>query len=203
MKFIKWKILIKTSLVCLIPILLGIILWNKLPETIATHFDINNTPDNFTSKGFTVFGIPLFMVFMQIICCITNDINENKHGERKKIEYVTKWIIPIMSIILQSAIFGYALNLQIDMRRIAVFMVSVMLLVTGNYLPKLDYVKNHNLDTEKARKINRFIGFESVIMGILGIITLFLPPISSVIWLILLIPFGIISAIYGITVSKK
>ena len=40
MKFFKWKIFIITSIVCLLPILLGISLWSKLPDTMAIHFDI-------------------------------------------------------------------------------------------------------------------------------------------------------------------
>ena len=203
MKCIKWKILIKTCLICLLPILLGIIIWDKLPETIAIHFDINNTPDNFASKGFAVYALPFLMMLIQIINCITIDISSHKHRETKKIEHVTKWILPIISIILQSVILGYAIGLQLDIRRIAVIIVSILFIITGNYLPKLDYVKNYKLDTEKARKINRFVGFETVIMGLLGIVTIFLPAIVSVIWLILLIPYTIISAIYGIIISKK
>ena len=44
---IKWKWLIVTALACLLPILLGLALWDRLPDTMAIHFDINNTPDNF------------------------------------------------------------------------------------------------------------------------------------------------------------
>lgn len=198
MKFIKWKILIITCLVCLLPILLGVALWNKLPDTMAIHFNMENVPDNFAPKAFVVFGMPLFMVLLQIYCCLINDINAKKYGVRKKFETVTKWIIPAMSVILQAVTLGYSLNLVTDIRRICVLIVGVIFLVIGNYLPKLDYIKNYSVDTEKARKINRFIGFETVIMGILSIITIFLPPIASVIWLFLLIPYAVIAIIYGI-----
>ena len=99
MKFIKWKSLIITCIVCLLPILLGIALWNYLPDSMAIHFNFYNKPDNFASKGFTVFGLPIFMAVLQIYCCVINDINAHKHGERKKFERATKWIIPIMAII--------------------------------------------------------------------------------------------------------
>ncbi len=203
MKKIKWKILIITSLVCLSPILLGIVLWDKLPESMAIHFDINNNPDNFASKEFTVFGIPLLMAVFQVICCITNDLNAYKHGEGKKIEIATKWTIPVITVILQIATFGYGLGWDIDIRRVAVFVVGVIFLVTGNYLPKLDYIKNYDLDTDKARKINRFIGIETVVMGALFLISIFLPPVVSLVCVILLIPYVIISIIYGITVRRK
>ena len=81
--------------------------------------------------------------------------------------------------------------------------VGIIFLIIGNYLPKFDYVKNYSLDTEKARKINRFIGFETVIMGILMLITIFLPPIATAIWLFLLIPNAVISVIYGIKIGRN
>ena len=203
MKFIKWKTLFVTCFVCLLPILLGVALWDKLPETMAIHFDINNNPDNFASKGFVVFGFPIFMVPLQIFCCFVNDINAHKHGDRKKFEMVTKWIIPVMSIVLQVITLGYGLGWNIDIRKAVVLIVGGIFLVTGNFLPKFDYIKNYDLSTEKARKINRFIGFETVIMGLLFIISIFLPPISSIVCLILLIPYAIIAVVYGIKVGRK
>ena len=82
-------------------------------------------------------------------------------------------------------------------------MVGCIFLVIGNYLPKFDYIKNYNLSTEKARKINRFIGFETVIMGILFVISAFLPPLVTVVCLGLLIPYAVVALIYGIREGRK
>ncbi len=203
MKFFKWKIWLVTSLLCIAPIILGILLWDKLPDVMAIHFDINNQPDGFASKEFTVFGMPLLMVVLQTICCIINDTNAARHGERKKFEMITKWIIPIMSAILYVVTLGYSLGWNMDIRQIVYVIVGCVFLVTGNYLPKLDYVKNYNVDTEKARKINRFIGFTTVIMGVLMLASIFLPPTASVVVLLLLIPYAVLNILYGIYVGKK
>lgn len=203
MKFIKWKSLIITCLVCLLPILLGLYLWNDLPESIAIHFNLNNEADNFASKEFAVFGLPCLMVLLQTFCCIINDINAHKHGNRAKFETVTKWIIPVMSVLLQIITLGYSLGWNIDIRKSVAIIIGVMFLLIGNYLPKFDYIKNYNLESEKARKINRFIGYETVFMGILMLLTIFLPPIATAVWLVLLIPYAVISVIYGIKVGRK
>ena len=179
MKFIKKNILIVTCAVCLLPVLLGLALWERLPEQIAIHFDINNNPDNFGSKAFVVFGLPVLMVILQIVCCIINDVNAQKHGERKKFEMANKWIIPVMSIILQTVTFMYSLGYELDIRKIVAFIVGGVFLVIGNYLPKLDYIKNYDVDTEKARKINRFLGYETIVMGLLFLISIFLPPYAG------------------------
>lgn len=203
MKFIKWKSLIITCIVCLLPILLGVILWDNLPDSMAIHFNINNEPDNFASKGFVVFALPILMALLQIICCIINDINAHKHGERKKFEIATKWIIPPMSVILQIVTLGYGIGWNIDIRRIVALIVGIIFLIIGNYLPKFDYIKNYNEDTEKAKKVNRFIAVEAVVMGILSLASMFLPPIATVVWIFLLIPYATISIVYGVKVARK
>ena len=203
MKFIKWKSLILTCSVCLAMIIPGLVFWNRLPESMAIHFDINNVADNFAHKGFVVFGMPLLMVGLQTFCCFVNDINSHKHGERKKLENVTKWIIPVMTVILQTVTIGYSLGWNLDIRRVAIVIVSGIFIVTGNYLPKLDYIKNYDIDTEKARKINRFTGYASVVMGLLFFITIFMPPIASVVALLAMVPYTLGCIIYAILICRK
>ena len=203
MKFFKWKIFIVTGLVCLLPILLGIALWNKLPETMAVHFNIYGVADNFSSKGFVVFALPVLMLMLQAFCCFINDINSYRHGERKKLEAVTKWIIPCLTIVLQIITLGYGLGWDLNIRKLVAFIVGAVFLVLGNYMPKFDRVKNHNTNTETARKINRFIGYETVIMGLLFLISIFLPPVSTVVCLVLLIPYTVVGTVYGIIKARK
>ena len=60
--------IILTSIIILLPILIGLYLWPQLPDQIATHFDANNQPNGYSSKEFTVFGLPLFMLFVHLMC---------------------------------------------------------------------------------------------------------------------------------------
>lgn len=203
MKFFKWNAFVITSIICLLPILLGISLWNKLPDVMAIHFNMYGEADNFASKGFVVFGLPLLMVALQAFCCFINDINAYKHGERKKFETVTKGIIPCLTIVLQMVTFGYGLGWNLDIRKVVSFIVGVLFLVIGNYLPKFDRVKNFDINTEKARKINRFIGYETVVMGLLFFASIFLPPVYSVVCIFLLIPYAVIGVVFGVVMGRK
>ena len=203
MKIFKWKIFAITGAVCLSPILLGLALWHRLPDTMAIHFNIYGVADNFAAKPFVVFGIPLLMVLLQAFCCLINDINAYKYGERKKFELVTKWIIPCLTIALQVVTLGYGIGWKLDIRRIVSVIVGVIFLVIGNYLPKFDHIKHFDVDTQKTRKINRFIGYESVVMGLLFFTSTLLPPVSAVICVCLLIPYAIVSIIYAIVIGRK
>ena len=198
MKFFKWKIFIITSIVCLAPVLFGVLLWNNLPDTMAVHFNFYGEADGFASKSFVVFGLPLMMVVLQAFCCMINDINSKKFGDSAKLETVTKWIIPLLTVALQIITLGYSLGWNIDIRKSVTLIVGIMFIVLGVNLQKYDRVKNFKVDSEKARKINKFVGYGMVIMGVLFLISIFLPPIFSVACLLLLIPCTITSIVYSI-----
>jgi hypothetical protein len=203
MKFFKWKDFLVTGLVCLLPILLGLSLWEKLPDVMAIHFNVYGEADNYASKAFVVFGLPVIMVLVQWFNCFVNDINSYKHGAKIKLETVTKWIIPILTVVLQIITLCYSLGWNIDIRKAVSFIVGIIFVLIGNYLPKFDYVKNYNLETHKARKINRFIGYETVIMGILFFISILLPPVSTVVCLVLLVPYSLTAIFYSIKTARK
>ena len=203
MRFFKLKFFIVTAIVCLLPVLIGISLWGKLPDTMAIHFNMYGEPDGFASKAFVVFALPLLMVILQAVCCVINDINAYKHGDRVKFVTVTKWIIPLLTVALQIITFGYGLGLNFDVRKSVAVIVAIIFLVIGNYIPKFDYIKNYDISSEKARRINRFIGYETVIMSLLFFISIFLPPVATVVCIWLLIPYAVIGAVYGIAVGRK
>ena len=52
------KTLILTTLVCLIPVIVGVIFYNQLPEQMATHWGFSGEPNGYSSKAFAVFGLP-------------------------------------------------------------------------------------------------------------------------------------------------
>ena len=132
MKFFKRRIFLITAGVCLLPILLGAVLWNRLPGTIAIHFDIYGNPDNYAPKWLVVFGLPFIMAALQWVCCFAADMDARKHGSVKK-AFIMKWIIPCLTVALQIITLGYALEWNIDVRRAVAFIAGAVLIVTGNY----------------------------------------------------------------------
>ena len=53
MKKYKTTIII-TTLITLLPIVIGLFLWNKLPDTLATHWGSDGTANGWSSKTFSV-----------------------------------------------------------------------------------------------------------------------------------------------------
>ena len=66
------KTLILTSIVTLIPVVIGLLLWNRLPEQIPSHWDINGNIDAWSSKGFAVFAIPALLLVLHWVCVIAS-----------------------------------------------------------------------------------------------------------------------------------
>ena len=58
------KTTLLTSLICLLPILVGAILYSRLPETVATHWNMQGEPDGWSSRPFAVFGLPGILLAM-------------------------------------------------------------------------------------------------------------------------------------------
>ena len=65
----KWKIII-SSIITLLPILFGIIVWDKLPEQMAIHWGVGGNPDHFVSAALAVFALPVFLFIMNWVCIL-------------------------------------------------------------------------------------------------------------------------------------
>ena len=50
-----------------LPIVIGLFLWNKLPDTLATHWGSDGTANGWSSKTFSVFGMPLILTAIHVL----------------------------------------------------------------------------------------------------------------------------------------
>ena len=202
MKNINWKILIITSIVCLLPILLGIIFYQQLPEQMPVHFNINNEPDNYASKNFALFGIPIILTVLQIFCCVIADWKENKETQRPRFITIIKWFIPILSIVVSTILIEIPLGSTVDVRKSICFVIGILFILTGNYLPKMSYEmakgKIHPMpkDEKTYRKMIRMFGYTFVISGIALLVSILFPLIFTATVIIVLVVTILIEGMY-------
>lgn len=78
-------IIIITSVIILLPAVAGMILWNRLPDSMAIHFDISGTPDNWCHKARVIFGLPLFMLAAQWFCVFMTSRDPKHENTGRKI----------------------------------------------------------------------------------------------------------------------
>ena len=203
-KKIDWKILIITTLMCIVPIIFGAILYNQLPEQMAVHFGLNNEPNSFASKEFALFGIPLLMTVLQIICCISSDCMEQKKQNKK---YITmyKWIIPIIGMVCYLTMLAYGAGIELEMRIIVCITLGIIFMIVGNYMPKteINKLQMHYVRKDFWEKIKRPAGYFFVIIGLAFIISAFLNSIVSFILMIILIICAVLTTIYSLYLFYK
>ena len=138
MKLIKKYLstMIAASVVILIPMVVGLLLWNRLPEQITIHWGLNNTPDGWAGKQIVVFGMPALLLAAQWVGVLLTSLDPKvKNADGKPMKLVRR-LIPAISLTLCGVIYGYALGLNFNMDNVALLLVGLLFLIIGNYLPK-------------------------------------------------------------------
>ena len=131
------KTIIITTLITLLPILLGVILWEKLPDSIATHWGADGQADGWSNKAFAVFGLPCILAAIHLfsVCIMLND-PKRKNIHKKPLTLVF-WIVPVVSFVVNGFTYMAALGSDIDITLIISILVGVLCIMLGNYMPKL------------------------------------------------------------------
>lgn len=130
------KMLLITSLITILPMLIGLLLWDKLPNEIATHFDINGTPDGWSSKTFTVFGLPSFLLICHLFSTAATLADPRRQQIGEKIFKLMLWICPLITVFLSVTVYGHALGLKQNTTPLGMILIGIIFIVVGNYLPK-------------------------------------------------------------------
>ncbi len=130
------KTLILTSVITLLPIPAGLLLWNKLPDEIATHFNAQGVADGFSSKAFSVFGLPLFLLAVHWFCTVITSTDPKKQNIGGKPLKLVFWICPLISVLVSGIIYASALEIELNIIMIMSVFFGILFIIIGNYMPK-------------------------------------------------------------------
>ena len=168
------KTLLITSIVTVLPVLIGLLYWSRLPDVMATHFGMHNEANGFSSKAVAVFGLPLFCLAILWLGAVVTSRDPKKQNISPKLFVMCLWIAPIVSLICAATIYPVNLGVPVNVTFIAELLVSVMLIVLGNYLPKCrqNYTIGIKLpwtlaNEENWNRTHRFAGYLWLVCGLL------------------------------------
>ena len=130
------KTLIIASIVTILPIFIGLLVWDRLPDVMATHFGMDNEANGWSSKVFAVFGLPLFLLAMEWIAAVVTSQDPRRQNISPKMFTLVLWIIPMVSVVCGAAIYTYNLGMKVDISFFAMLFTGLLFIVIGNYLPK-------------------------------------------------------------------
>lgn len=128
--------LIVTSLIMLIPILVGLMLWEKLPEQVPYHWNINGEVDGWAGKTQAVFLMPLFMLAMHWVCVFASTADPKSKNYHPKSILLVLWICPVLNLVLNTMVYAAALNYPVDIEIIMPLLLGITFILIGNLLPK-------------------------------------------------------------------
>ena len=175
------KVLIITSIVILLPILAGVILWNQLPDPMPTHWNAVGEVDGWSSKPFAVFGLPFVLAAAQWLCLLATGADPKKKNHSDKMIHLVLWIIPVMSVVLHTITYLTALGYGVRMEVVMPVLMGLIFAIIGNYLPKCK--QNYTIgikipwtlnNEENWNKTHRFAGWLWTFCGIAIMLTGFL-----------------------------
>ena len=188
----KWQLII-SSVIILIPIVAGMLMWNYLPEQLATHWGAGGNPDGWSSRSFAMFGMPFIFLAVHWICVFFTARDPKNKDQSSKVFSMVLWILPITSLIACSFIYAVALGNEVHGDMMVRIPLGIMFVVLGNYMPKCK--QNHTIgvkvtwalrNEENWNKTHRFTGRLWVFGGLLLLATL-LVPMENIMYVVLLL----------------
>ena len=188
--------------ICLLPILIGVYYYDVLPEQIAVHFNFNGEADNFVSKTRAIVELPIFFAIVQVIISLVVDFDKTP----KKGALIIKGIIPVISVLVQGGIVAYALDNNFNVPQLAVFIIGIVVIILGNYLPKKEFWGKYNFNLfglEKGVNEQKVVRAYALYMTFSGVVIFISGFFSSIAALVLIVVFAIFSTVLPFYLVKK
>lgn len=172
------KTLIVTSVIILLPVLAGVVLWNQLPEQIPTHWNAAGEIDGWSSKSFAIFGLSGILLAAQWLCALGTAADPKKENHPQKILKLVLWVIPVLSVLLYTITYAVALGQEVRMEVVMPVFIGVLFAIIGNYLPKCK--QNYTIgikipwtlnSEENWNRTHRFAGRLWLVSGVVIMLT--------------------------------
>lgn len=209
MKKINIKLLLVTSLLTLLPIVIGMLLWQQLPEQLATHFSFNGAANGFSSKEQAVFWTPVVMLGLHLFAVVVTSLDPKAKNVSPKMRTLVYWLVPVFSLMVQLAVYGNAVGLIHNNNRIGGILIGSVFIVLGNYLPKtkLNYTVGIRLpwtmdNEENWNKTHRLAGKLWVAGGLVLLLSSFVSWTVPYIAGIVLVSIILIPCLYSYWLSR-
>lgn len=170
------KMLTKTdifaAILTLCAVIPGFVVYNRLPEKVATHFNLSNEPDSYMPKLAAIVVLPVVLAVVELICCLITSTDKRTENSRKA-NTMVRFIIPVLAFVMEGMMILYALEKLTNIGAVAGLFISVFLIVIGNYMPKTRQNRFLGIKTPRTLsderiwdKTHRFAGFVWTIGGI-------------------------------------
>ena len=191
--------------------------WDKLPGTIAMHFDLHGNPDRYGSKK-ELIGLTAIMIALNLFVyfLLTNihriDPKKRAAENRERLNRIAMAVSVFLSAILLLIIYS-SMKGSVNISMGVIFSgVGLLFAVIGNYMPNMkpNYFAGFRLpwtleNEENWRKTHALAGKIWFGGGLLiALVCLFTPPVISMIFFFAItVVITIIPAVYSFRLYKQ
>ena len=197
-----------STLVCLLPVILGLVLYKKLPAQLPTHFGIDGTPDSYSSKAVACFVLPSGLAALNLLTHFLINADPKRRNANPVIRAVGLWAIPVAALIFIPVTLFKGLGYNVPISMLCSALIGLLFLIIGNYLPKSrqSYTVGIRLpwtlsNEENWNKTHRFGGFVWVLGGLIVIVNTFVG--SFYIMLAVIILITVLPVVYSYLLYRK
>lgn len=171
-----------SSLTILLPIAVGLILWDKLPEELPSHWGTDGQVNGWTEKGLAVFALPGFLLLMHLWCVFMMAWDPKGDGHPEKVINIVLCICPAVSCLTGSVVYATAMGSSFQVGSWITAVAAVLFILFGNYMPKCK--RNYTLGIKLPWTLNsdanwnathRLAGRVWVVGGFVMLLGCFLP----------------------------
>ncbi len=121
-----------------IPLLAGIIFWDRLPEELPTHWNLKGEVDDTMPKEIAIFLLPFTMIMVNAIFWIIPVLDPKQMLEHsQKPIYAIQVGVNLLLCFLGLLIIAFGLGQEIDMTTVVPSGILILFLVLGNFMGKI------------------------------------------------------------------
>ena len=207
----KYKKLLWPTVIGLLPILMGLAVYSKLPEKMPIHWGLDGEPNGYATRLAGILILPLIMVVVNVIVQFSLETAPKTNLKLKKLML---WLLPILSVIFQSLTLSQALGYHLDIALITMVTVGIIFILLGNYIPKTSQNRVAGFrfpmtlsNPDNWQKTNRLGGMMLVISGIImilgGVISTWYPIVAVLTFIVILVLIILVPLCYSIRLARK
>lgn len=159
--------------------IISIIVFKDLPDQMAMHFSSGGVADNWISKPFGAFLMPLLALLIPwtIFLSIKLEKNDNKRRRAEAINTPIAAMLSIMLFAVHSFIIAFNLGYKIHVGSFVTILVGILFILIGNLAPRIPQgtMQWPKLSDDNHRKASRFQGRAMMVSGFAFLLLAFLP----------------------------
>ena len=210
MKHTKLNIIL-SCIILVAPMIFGMIVWNKLPESMPIHWGVLGEVNGWSSKPFAVFVLPLLILAIHGVCIFASRKDFRNKKQSPKVMGLVLWICPLLSVMANSLTYAVALGKEINVLFVVSLTMGALFVLIGNYLPKCQQNRMVGIriiwtlkNEANWNATHRFAGKAWVIGGLLLMASSLLPySILPWVMIALLVVFIGLPVLYSYRFHKK